>query len=301
MVTKQMNKKLLKKCIEFIKNKKILRVIPDYTYLKLVYKYHMKKKLNLKNPKTFNEKLQWLKLYDRKDIYTKMVDKYEAKKYVSDILSEEYIIPTIGVYDSFDEIDFEKLPEQFVMKCTHDSGGLVICKDKKTFDIEKARNKITKCLKRNYYYFSREWPYKNVKPRIIIEKYMSDSKQKVLKDYKFYCFNGIPKYLYVSEGLDNHKTAKISFFDMDFNFAPFKRKDYEPFQEKPEKPVNFANMIELAKILSKDIKFLRVDFYEINNKIYFSELTFSPCAGYMPFDPEEYDYKLGQMINLDTK
>lgn len=292
-----MNSKI-KRVILIILSKKIFFFIPDKIYLKIRYYLRTGKKLNLKHPQTFNEKLQWLKLYDRRDIYTTMVDKYDAKKYVADIIGEEYIIPTLGIYKSFEEIDFEKLPNQFVIKCTHDSGGVIICRDKKQFDYDKAKKKINKIMKMNYYYFSREWPYKNVKPRIIIEEYMSDSKQKVLKDYKFYCFNGIPKYLYVSEGLENHETAKISFFDMDFNFAPFKRNDFAGFEKKPTRPKNFDKMVELAKILSKDIKFIRVDFYEINNKIYFGELTFSPCSGYMPFEPEEYNYILGEMIDL---
>ena len=151
-------------------------IVPDKMFLKIKYRIHCGKKLNLKNPQTFNEKLQWLKLYDRKDIYTTMVDKYEAKKYVASVIGEEYIIPTLGVYDKFDEIDFDKLPNQFVMKCTHDSGGIVIVKDKSKFDKEVARKKINKFLKRKFYYTNREWPYKNVKPRIIIEKYMRSRK-----------------------------------------------------------------------------------------------------------------------------
>src|SRR4051812_46457707 len=164
-----------------------LNWLPDKIYLRMLYRIRMKKKLNWKNPKTFNEKLQWLKLHDRQQKYNSMVDKYEAKQYVSDRIGSEYIIPTYGVWDSFEEINFDMLPDQFVLKCTHDCGGLVICRDKNTFDIEKAREKITKCLKRNYYYHTREWPYKGVKPRVIAEKYMEDSSSVVLKDYKFYC------------------------------------------------------------------------------------------------------------------
>lgn len=280
--------------------KRIIR-LSDKTFLKLKYKSKFEKKLNLENPQTFNEKLQWLKLYDRKDIYTTMVDKYEAKKYVASIIGEEYIIPTLGIYDTFNEIDFNELPNQFVIKCTHDSGGLVICKNKEELDIKKAKNKIEQSLKRNYYYCGREWPYKNVKPRIIIEKYMASEEQKELIDYKFFCFNGIPKFLYVSEGLSNHESAKISFLDMNYNRTEFYRKDYKPFDSLPKKPINFEKMKSFASKLSMEIPFVRVDFYEINGKLYFGELTFYPCSGFIPFEPEEWDEKIGDMLELSKK
>lgn len=273
----------------------------DKAYLKLRYNCIMGKKLNLDNPVTYNEKLQWLKLYDRKPEYTKMVDKYEAKKYVADIIGEEYIIPTLGIWDNVNDIDFDTLPNQFVLKCTHDSGGLVICKDKTELDIENAKNTLNHFLNRNFYNVHREWPYKDVKHRIIAEKYMEDESGKDLKDYKFFCFNGEPKLLYISEGLSDHSTAKISFADMDYNIAEFKRNDFKPFDELPKKPINFEKMKELAKVLSKDRAFIRVDFYEINKKIFFGELTFFPCSGYLPFDPEKYDKVLGDWITLPNK
>ena len=285
------------KIINRLVGKNIIKM-SDKTYLKLLYRERMGKKLNLNNPQTFNEKLNWLKLNDRKAIYTIMVDKYEAKKYVADLIGEEYIIPTIGKWDKFDEIDFDKLPEQFVLKCTHDSGGLSICKSKESFNKEEAKNKINKSLKKNYYYASREWPYKNVKPRIIAEPYLENQKGKGLIDYKFFCFNGIPKFLYISEGLENHETASISFLDVDFKKASFKRKDYKEYEKIPKEPVNFEKMKELSKILSKGITFLRVDFYEIEGRIYFSELTFYPCSGFIPFEPEKYDKIIGDMLIL---
>lgn len=276
----------------------IKRIIPDSVYLKILYKKIMNKKLNLKSPTTFNEKLQWLKLYDRKKIYTTMVDKYEVKKYVSDKINNDYIIPTIGKWNKFEEINFDELPEQFVLKCTHDSGSVIICKSKEKFNKNEAKVKINKALKKNYYYNSREWPYKNVKPRIIAEPYLENEKGKGLIDYKFFCFNGIPKFLYVSEGLENHKTASISFLDMNFQRTDFKRKDYKEYEKIPEKPVNLEKMKELSKILSKGVPFLRVDFYEIKGKIFFSELTFYPCSGFLPFEPEEYDKIIGDMLIL---
>ena len=188
-----------------------------------------------------------------------------------------------------------------MLKCTHDSGGLVICRDKSKLDKETTREKISTSLRTNYFYQGREWPYKNVKPRIIAEKYMKDDSSKELTDYKFYCFNGEPKYLYVSTGLENHATAKISFLTLDWKFAPFGRSDFKSFTELPPKPTMLNEMIELATRLSTGYKFLRVDLYQIKNQIYFSELTFSPCGGMMPFDPPEWDEKLGKLIDLSVK
>ena len=281
--------------------RKISCFLPDKAYIKM--KYHMKfhKKIDLKNPKTFNEKLQWLKLYDRKPEYSTMVDKFEAKKYVSNRIGEEHIIPTLGVWERFEDIDFDVLPDRFVLKCTHDSGGLVICRDKSKFDKVAAEKKINVSLKTNYFYQGREWPYKNVKPRIIAEKYMEDGSSKDLTDYKFYCFNGIPEYLYVSTGLENHATASISFLTLNWKFAPFGRSDYKPFTELPPKPTKFDEMLKLAARLSAGYRFLRVDLYQIENQIFFSELTFSPCGGMMPFDPPEWDEELGTLIDLPIK
>ncbi len=278
-----------------------LKNVSDEKYLKLIFKERMGYPLNLKDPKTFSEKLQWLKLYDRKPIYTTMVDKCEAKKYVAEKIGEEYIIPTLGVWDKFDDIDFDTLPNQFVLKCTHDSGGLVICRDKKDLNKATAKEKINRSLKRNYYHNSREWPYKNVKPRIIAEKYMEMGNDRDLIDYKFYCFNGEPKFLYISHGLSNHATARISYVSFDWKKQPFKRNDFANFEELPPKPINFDKMIELSRKLSVDVPFLRVDFYEINGKIYFGELTFFPGSGLTKFDPPEWDRKLGDLIKLPNK
>ena len=277
------------------------KLFPDKFYLKCLYRDKLSKKLNLRNPQTFNEKLQWLKLYDRKPEYTMMVDKYAVKSYVAEKIGEEYIIPTLGVWDRFEDIDFDALPDQFVLKCTHDSGGLVICRDKRKFDREAARKQICRALKRNYFWHGREWPYKNVKPRIIAEQYMEDSSGNGLRDYKFYCFGGVPKFLYISEGLENHATASISFLNLDWTFAPFQRKDYKNFVSLPDKPTCFGKMLKLAEELSRVCSFLRVDLYEIDGKIYFSELTFTPCSGMIPFTSEEWDKILGSWIELPGK
>ena len=273
----------------------------DSEYLTKRFKAKLGYPLNLENPITFNEKLQWLKLHDRRPEYTTMVDKHAVKKYVAETIGEQYIIPTLGVWERFEDIDFDKLPNQFVLKCTHDSGGLVICKDKSTFDKRKAKKKIKKSLKRNYYYIGREWPYKDVKPRILAEKYMEDNSGGDLKDYKFFCFNGKVRFLYVSEGLSNHQTARISYVTLDWKQAQFFREDYSPFEKLPSKPINFEKMIEFAELLSMGIPFLRVDFYEINGCIYFGELTLCTGAGFTKFVPEEWDRKLGELICLPNE
>lgn len=280
--------------------KVISKILPDKIYLKLKFYIIFHKKLNLKSPTTYNEKLQWLKLYNRKKIYTQMVDKYEVKKYVANIIGEEYIIPTLGVYDKFDDIDFQKLPKQFVIKCTHDSGGLVICKDKDSFNYEQAKIKINKSLKNNYFYSGREWPYKNVKPRIIIEKYMEDMKTKELRDYKFFCFDGKVECFKID--FNRQTRHQANYYDKNGNLLKFGEEICPPdFTEKLELPINLRLMIELAEKLSKGIKFIRVDFYEMNEKAYFGELTFYPASGFGKFIPKEWDMKLGEWIKLPLK
>lgn len=279
--------------------KKIIRV-SDKFYVKCSYKEKFDKKLNLKNPQTFNEKLQWLKLYDRKPEYTKMVDKYEAKKYVSDIIGEEYIIPTLGIYDSFDEINFNELPNKFVMKCTHDSGSTIICKNKNEFNIKKAKKKINRALKKNYYYMAKEWPYKKVKPRIIIEQYMVDESGTELKDYKIFNFDGISKIIQVDFG--RFKEHKRNFYDVNWNYIEELSIQYPNDSNIIiKKPQNLEIMLDFAKKLSKNIPYLRTDFYSINEKIYFGELTFYHGAGFEKINPEEWDYKLGEMLVLPKK
>ena len=276
--------------------KNILR-LKDDLYLKILYKSTTNKRLDLDNPRTFNEKLQWLKLNNRKKEYTIMVDKYEAKKYVAEIIGREHIIPNIGVWDRIEDIDFNTLPDKFVLKCTHDSGGNIICKDKKSLDINKAIKKMNDCLKRNYYYIGREWPYKDVKPRIIAENYMTDESKKELKDYKIYNFNGVPRLIQVD--FDRFTNHRRNVYDVNWNivdcdiFCGYKTDK----QKKNVKPVNLEEMLEFAKKLSKGIPFLRTDFYNINEKIYFSELTFFPGGG-MSYMPEKYDTVLGDWIVL---
>ena len=282
----------------FLAAKGRYKKMTDLVFLARMYKAKKGIILDLKNPSSFTEKLQWLKLFDRKPIYSSMVDKYEAKKYVSNVIGESYIVRNYGCWDRFEDIDFAKLPNQFVLKCTHDSGGIVICRDKNNFDIKKAKKRLKDSLKRNMFFYYREWPYKNVRPRIIAEEFLENANKEPLIDYKFYCFNGEPKFLYISKGLDDHSTASISFVNLNWTFSKYERSDFKPFETLPTKPTKFNEMIELSKELSKGIPFLRVDLYQINEKIYFSELTFSPCGGFMPFKNEHDDIEIGKMLNL---
>lgn len=269
----------------------------DKKYIQLLWKYKMNYSLDLDNPKTFNEKLQWLKLYNRKPEYTIMVDKYLVKEYVAEIIGREYIIPTLAVWNSVDDIDFQLLPKQFVLKCTHDSGGLVICKDKSLLDIDKVKIRIQRSLNTDYYMLGREWPYKNVQRRILAEQYMEDLDTHELRDYKFFCFNGEPRFLFIATGRQTQSEPCFDFFDMDFNHLPF-RHGHPNASILPSKPKNFELMKTLSKKLSRGLTHVRVDLYEINGKVYFGELTFFHHSGMVPFEPQEWDYKLGEMIEL---
>lgn len=273
----------------------------DKTYIKIAYWARMHKRLNLENPQTFSEKLQWMKLYDRNPLYTKLVDKYEVKPIVERIIGSEYIISTLGIWERFDDIDFDKLPNQFVLKCTHDSGGIVVCKDKSKFNLETTRTKINRCLSHSFFWGMREWPYKNVPPRIIAEKYMEDTKTAELRDYKFFCFDGEPKALFIaSNRMAKDEETKFDFFDMEFKHLPF-RNGHPNATVLPEKPVCFEEMKKLAAKLSKGFPQVRIDFYEVDGKTYFGEMTFFHWSGMTPFEPEEWDYKFGSWIKLPTE
>jgi glycosyltransferase len=272
-------------------------IFGDEIYVRVEYFIVFGKRLRLKNPQTYSEKLQWLKLHEGDPIYTRMVDKAEAKKYVTEIIGEEYIIPTYGVWNHFDEIDFDKLPDQFVLKTTHDSGGVIICKDKKTLDKNAAKVKLEKSLKNDYYYTSKEWPYKNVVPRIIAEKYMEDESGE-LCDYKLFCFDGKMKALFIAtDRFTSGEETKFDFFDENFNHLPF--TNGHPNATKPiKKPESFQQMKDLAEKLSQKNPHVRVDFYCTNGKIYFGELTFFHWGGFKRFEPEEWDFKFGEWFKL---
>ena len=274
--------------------------VPDEKFLKRMYKIQMGKELNLESPKAYTEKLQWLKLFDHREIYSTMVDKYAVKEYVKEKIGEEYLVPLLGVWDRTEDIDFSKLPEKFVLKTTHDSGGIVVCKDKSKLDTEKAKKKLEGFRTRNYYGQNRAWPYKNVPHRIIAEKYMEDSEYKEHRDYKFFTFGGEPKVLYIAQGRGTGKETVADFFDMEYNHLPF-TIDHNMAKVPPKKPENFLLMQQLARILAKGTPQLRVDFYEVDGKVYFGEMTFFHCSGMEAFHPEEWDYTFGSWVSLPEK
>lgn len=275
--------------------------IPDRLYLHIKYYCRVGKRLHLKNPRTFNEKLQWLKLYGRRPIDTTLSDKYAVKEYIAKTIGPQYVIPLLGVWDRFDDIDFDKLPNQFVLKCTHDSGGIVICRDKSRLDIEAARQKLTRGLSHNFYVYSREKAYRDIPRRIIAEEYREDSKTGELRDYKFFCFDGVPKALFIaSDRQVEGEETKFDFFDMDYNHLPF-TNGHPNAKVPPEKPVCFEEMKVLAAKLSKGIPHVRVDFYEVDGQVYFGEMTYSHWGGMTPFVPEKWDYIFGSWITLPKK
>ena len=281
----------------YLSGKGVYNKIADDEYLKKKFYAKMGYKLDLSNPKTFNEKMQWLKLYDRNLDYVKMVDKYEVKEYVASVIGKKYIIPTIAYWDNIDDIDWNSLPNKFVLKVTHDSGGIIICKDKNCFDVNKAVHILKKSIKRDYYMLHREWPYKDVPKRVIAEKYMSEKNSDNLTDYKFMCFNGICKCIFTCTDRYSKDGLKVTFYDTKWNILPFERH-YKSRKEPEKKPDRLDEMIRLAEILSKDIPFVRVDFYLINNEIFFGEMTFYPGSGFEEFTPFKWDEILGSWISL---
>lgn len=278
------------------------RLVPDKIYLKIKYRLSLGKKLDLTNPKTFNEKLQWLKLYNQKAEYTTYVDKYRVRDYIAKTLGEEYLIPLLGVWDNPEEIDFDALPEKFVLKCNHNSGlGMCICTDKSKLNTQRVKKDLKKGLKQNYYLHGREWPYKNVERKIICEQYMVDSSGTELKDYKLWCFNGEVKVILMCAERFSNTGLKENFYSPDWQLLDLKRPTHGNTDYEIEKPLNLDKMLEFAEKLSKNIPFLRVDFYEVDGKLYFGELTFFPATGMEKFSPEEYDLVLGEWIDLECK
>jgi len=281
--------------------RKYARLIPnDKLYLQLQYFCRIKEWSSFKKPKRFNEKLQWLKLYNRKPEYTTMVDKYSVKEYVQKAAPDCKIIKTLGVWEKFDDIDFNALPNSFVLKTTHDSGGgVVICSDKKNFDFDKARSIINSHLSHNWFWRGREWPYKNVPPRIIADEFMVDESGTDLKDYKWYCFNGKPRMLLLCSNRSKGD-VRMDFYDEHFNHLPLERS-YPNAEHPLPKPDGFEKMLSIAEQLSKDIPFVRVDLYNINGDIYFGELTFFPGGGLSKFKPDEWDFKMGSWLKLPNE
>lgn len=272
--------------------------MPDEKYLKRVFKSLTGRTLDIDNPITFNEKIQWLKIHDRNPQHTIMVDKYKVREYVKQVLGENYLIPLLGVWDSPNDIDFNSLPNQFVLKCNHNSGkGMCICTNKKELNIKKVKKDLEKGLKENYYYLGREWPYKDVQKKIIAEQYIIDPESNDLKDYKFYCFDGSVKFVMINSDRNSTDNTKADYFDRDFNWLDFKW-GYEHAKTKPKKPYNYDKMIEIAEKLSSNIKHVRIDLYSLPDRIYFGEITFFDGSGFDIIEPIEWDYKIGNWINI---
>lgn len=291
-----MIKKVAKEIISRVlrTNPKRFSFLSDKSYLQFKYFAAFGKTINFSNPKSFNEKLQWLKVNDRRSSYTKMVDKHKVKDYIANKIGSEYIIPTLGVWDNFDDINFDALPNQFVLKCTHDSGGIIICKDKKSFDMISAKKKIEKSLCCCFFWMGREWPYKNVKPKIIAEQYMGEN----LNDYKLFCFNGIPKMTLVCSDRFAVDGLKEDFFDENWVHISVKRPGHENSNSIIECPKQYELMKALAADLSYGIPFSRIDLFEIEGKVYFGEITFYPASGFDGFEPNEWDITFGEWIKL---
>ena len=293
-----------RKIIDYLLRRNARFIHNDKLYLSWLWWCRMGYKLDWNNPQTFCEQIQWLKLYNRNPLFSKLVDKYAVKDYVADIIGDEYIIPTLGVWGKPEDIDFDVLPERFVLKTTHGGGGggVVICKDKSSFDKEAAIKKLNASLKSDIYLYLREWPYKDVPRRIIAEQYMEDHGVNIsscLTDYKFFCFDGIPRYCQVIK--DRNIKETIDFFDMGWNHQEF--VGLNPVcghaSVVPECPKNFELMKKMAMSLSKEISFSRVDLYEIDGRTYFGEITLFPASGFGKFTPDKYNKILGQMLHLN--
>lgn len=272
-------------------------ILPDRGYVFLNYIRNLHRIPNLRNPKTFNEKLQWLKLHDRRPVYTTMADKVESRAFIEERAGAGLTVPLLGVWDSFDDIDFARLPDRFVIKCSHDSGGLVVCADKSHLDMDGVRKRITKSLESNYYFQNREWPYKDIKPKVFAEEYLEEAPGENLWDYKFFCFGGRPKVMYMCKEHDSPEALREAFFDMEGRFLELEMDAPRP-ETPPELPPCFGEMERLAAILSEGVPFLRVDFFYVKGRVYAGELTFFHCGGFAPVKPREWDLRLGSWIEL---
>lgn len=275
----------------------LLKWIPDEAFLKLLYWAELDRKLDLDNPILFSEKLQWLKLHDRNPVYTALVDKVLVKDIIADKIGAEFVIPTLGVWNKAEQIDFDSLPNSFVLKCNHDSGGVVICKDKEMFDKSAAIDKLTTHMKRNAYSSSREWPYKHISKKIMAEELLCDPEHSELIDYKFYCFNGVPAFCQVIQNRSKDET--IDFYNMDWEHQPFTGLGIHSKQGSPiAKPLDFEKMVDIAQRLADGIRFVRIDLYNISGRIYFGEFTLYPKSGLGRFSPDEWNDLMGKMIKL---
>lgn len=276
---------------------RLMRIVPDKLYLKMMFYKHFKRNLNFKRPETFSEKLQWLKMNDRKPEYTVFVDKYKVREYIKGKIGEEYLVPLLGVWNDASSIDFSKLPNQFVLKCNHDSKSTIICRDKSQLNKQQAVEKLNKRLNLNAYWYGREWPYKNVKPLVIAEQYLKSEKDESLTDYKVLCFNGKAKYVqvYCGRGTDHYT---LDYYDMEWNIMRIEQKGIKLTEQPLKKPVFLDEMISLSEVLAKELIHARIDWYYVNGQLYFGEITFFDGSGFVPFLKEQDDTLLGNLIKL---
>ena len=272
-------------------------LIPDKVFLKWVFKVHLHKPLNFTDPKGFNAKLQWMKIYDRNPDYVMLVDKLRVKEDIQNKIGAEYVIPTLGVWKSADEIDFDSLPNKFVLKCNHDSRSVVVCKDKSKLDINKAKEHLNRCLRKNLYWWGREWPYKDVEPKVFAEQLLEERGEHDLKDYKLMCFGGEVKCSFVCSERFEAGGLKVTFFDRDWKKMPFIRH-YPSSNKVIPKPQTYDKMIVLAEKLSQGLRLVRVDFYEVEGQLYLGDLTFFPGSGFEEFIPDCWDEKIGDWIKI---
>lgn len=281
----------------------VARCLPDEWYLRLVYKRITGKVLHLNPPRTFNEKIQWMKLYDRRPIYTTLADKFTVREHIKTVLGEQYLIPLLGVWDRAEDIDFGTLPDQFVLKATHDSGSVVICRDKAGFDVQNAKSRLNQSLRRNFYWVGGEWAYKHVKPRIIAEAFLSDAGRIVPEDYKLYCFNGEPKLVVVFHNRFNaSEPLSESVYDLEWNLLPCSLDNHFQIETRPQpKPACLDELVHLARTLCRGTPQMRTDFYVVSGRIYFGEITLYTASGFQPMIPPEYDKILGEWIDLPNK
>ena len=274
-----------------------MRLLPAKWWVAIDYRYHMKRKCSFKNPQTFNEKLCWMKVYYKNNERAILVDKYAVNQYIAEKIGEDHLIPLLGVWERFDDIDLDTLPEQFVLKPNHTSGDVFICTDKSKIDKGALRETVNRWMKRNYYHQGREWEYKNIKPRIIAQQYLVDSDGQGAKDYKFLCFNGKPRCLYTCQDRRDETGLKINYYDMQWKPMPL-LKEHSVNGRTLERPESFEEMVRICEVLAEPFPFVRLDLYEAGGKTYFGEFTFCPDAGVKRFIPEEWDYTLGSWLEL---
>lgn len=278
----------------------VMRLLPTKWWVKIDYRFHLGKKCDLKNPQTLNEKLCWLKVYDLDDRQMVLADKYSVRQYITDQIGSEYLVPQYGVWECFDQIDFNSLPEQFVLKPTHTSGDIFFCENKSQLDRKALQNIVNSWMRRNYFDQGKEWGYKHIKPRIIAQEILYEEDGEILRNYKIMCFNGEPKVVQITQNHENGSGITVNYYDMQWNPLPVKKK-YSVGKGLSKPPAGYDHMINLCKVLAKPFLFVRLDFYISYGKIYFGEFTFCPGSGIERYYPDEWDYIFGSWLKLPPK